>query len=411
MNARERVLSAINHQEPDGLPVDLGATPSSGISAIAYHNLKQHLGLTSGHTRVYDVVQQLAQPEDEILDCLRIDAVDIGRTFNEKDEHWYDIPLPDGPTVQFPTWFRPVPREGGWDAFDGEGDRIATMPYGATFFDQTYFPYIDGYPADYAGLPRMMGKVHWSGLVHSPWDHAGEADFWSELRRRALELRARSDRALVIVAGCNLFEWGTFLRRIDNFLVDLAINQAEVERLLDALLEQHLATLEKVCAAVGDVADILRFGDDLGTDHGPFMAPKTYRKLFKPRHKILCDYVKQHSGMKTYLHSCGSIYRLLPDLIEAGYDVINPVQITARDMEPEKLKRDFGSQITFWGGGCDTRHILNRGTPAEVKDHVRKNIETLAPGGGFVFNPVHNILPDVPPENVMAMFAAVNEYR
>jgi uroporphyrinogen decarboxylase len=170
-------------------------------------------------------------------------------------------------------------------------------------------------------------------------------------------------------------------------------------------------TLEKVCAAVGDVADILRFGDDLGTDRGPFMSPKMYQKLFKPRHTQLNAYVHQHSQMRTYLHSCGSIHKLMPDLIEAGYDIINPVQITAKDMEPERLKKDFGKDITFWGGGCDTRHILPRAMPAEVKDHVRRNIDALAPGGGFVFNTVHNILPDVPPQNIVAMFEAIDEYR
>lgn len=412
MTPRERVLASIAHQEPDRLPVDMGATPSSGISAIAYHNLKQYLGVSHGHTRVYDVVQQLAQPEDDMLDRLQIDAIDIGRTFNPRDEDWYDIALPDGTCVQFPTWFHPVQQPNGvWDVFDADGDRVATMPPGATFFDETIFPYIDGFPGDYADLPRRMPKVHWAGLAHSPWDHAGEPDFWDQLRQRALELRRQSDRALVIVAGCNLFEWGTFLRRIDNFLMDLAASPVEVERMLDALMEQHLMMLEKVCAAVGDVADILRFGDDLGTDRGPFMSPKMYQRLFKPRHTILNAYVHQHSQMRTFLHSCGSIHKLMPDLIEAGYDVINPVQITAKDMEPERLKKDFGKDITFWGGGCDTRHILPRATPAEVKDHVRRNIEALAPGGGFVFNTVHNILPDVPPQNIVAMFEAIDEYR
>ncbi len=412
MTPRERVLASIAHQEPDRLPVDMGATPSSGISAIAYSNLKQYLGMTQGHTRVYDVVQQLAQPEEEILDRLQIDAIDIGRTFNDRDEDWYDITLPNGTLVQFPVWFHPVQQPNGvWDVFDADGDRVATMPPGATFFDETIFPYIDGFPPDYSDLPQRMPKVHWAGLAHSPWDHAREPDFWDQLRQRALKLRQQSDRALVIVAGCNLFEWGTFLRRIDHFLMDLAAHQAEVERMLDALMEQHLQTLEKVCQAVGDVADILRFGDDLGTDRGPFMSPKTYQKLFKPRHTQLNAYVHQHSQMRTYLHSCGSIYKLLPDLIEAGYDIINPVQITAKDMEPERLKKDFGKDITFWGGGCDTRHILPRATPEEVKDHVRHNIDVLAPGGGFVFNTVHNILPDVPPQNIVAMFEAIDEYR
>jgi uroporphyrinogen decarboxylase len=412
MNSRQRVLAAINHQEPDGVPVDLGATPSSGISAIAYTALKKHLGIHRGSTRVYDVVQQLAQPEVEILARFRIDALDIGRTFNSRDEDWADFDLPQGIRVQFPAWFKPLQQpNGAWDAFDAEGTRLATMPPGASFFDQTIFPYLDGYPDNFDDLGYWMGKVHWSGLAHSPWDHAGEQDFWAQLRRNAMALRQSTDKALVVVAGCNLFEWGTFLRRIDHFLIDLLDDQANVERLLDALLEKHLQTLEKVCQAVGDVVDILRFGDDLGTDQGPFMSPRIYRSLFKPRQKILNDYVKNHSQMHTYLHSCGSIYRLLPDLIDAGYEIINPVQTNTRDMQPERLKREFGKQITFWGGGCDTRQILNRGTPAQVKDDVRRNIEILAPGGGFVFNTIHNILPDVPPENIVAMFEAVDEYR
>jgi uroporphyrinogen decarboxylase len=193
--------------------------------------------------------------------------------------------------------------------------------------------------------------------------------------------------------------------------MDLVSNQAEVERLLDALLELHLATLEKVCRAVGDIADILRFGDDLGMDSGPFMQPATYRKLFKPRQKILCEYVKKHSRMHTFLHSCGSIYKLIPDLIEAGFEVLNPVQTSAKDMEPERLKREFGADLTFWGAGVDTRTVLNQATCREVKDHVKRRLEILSPGGGFVFNTVHNILPDVPPENILAMFEAIEEFN
>jgi uroporphyrinogen decarboxylase len=162
---------------------------------------------------------------------------------------------------------------------------------------------------------------------------------------------------------------------------------------------------------VGDVVDIIRFGDDLGTDQGPFMAPDIYRNLFKPRHTILCNYVKEHSQMHTFLHSCGSIYKLLPDLIEAGFEVINPVQTNTRDMEPERLKQEFGQELAFWGGGVNTRHVLNQGTPAEVKADVKRNLEVFAPGGGYVFNTIHNILPDVPPENVVAMFEAVEEFN
>jgi uroporphyrinogen decarboxylase len=379
---------------------------------MAYNRLKLHLGIQPGPTRVYDVVQQLAQPDWEILDRFNIDVLDIGRSFNTEPEAWADATLADGTVAQYPArYVIEEAGDGSRNALSADGTVIAHMPSGGAFFDQVCFPYIDGYPATYADLPAAMGKVLWAGLVHSPWDHAGEENFWSTLRQRALELRASSDRALIIVAGCNLFEWGTFLRRIDNFLMDIATETREVERLLDRLMEHHMGTLQKVCAAVGDVADILRFGDDLGMMGGPFIAPEVYRRLFKGRHTQLCDYVHRNSNMHTFLHSCGSIYKLMPDLIEAGYDIINPVQTNCVDMEPERLKREFGRDIAFWGGGCDTAEVLNRSTPEEVRRHVLQRLEILAPGGGFVFNTVHNILPEVPPENIVAMYGAVEEYN
>ena len=411
MTSRERVLAAIAHREPDRVPADLGATPSSGISAIAYNNLKKHLGLAGGHTRVYDVVQQLAEPEEAILGRYGIDVVDVGRTFNGDARAWYDVRLFDGGAAEYPAWFQPRPTSlGGYTAHAPDGTEIAVQLKDMNFYDQTCFPWLDDYPADFGGLRAAMGKVHWAALAHSPWDHAGAPDFWTRLRQNALELRASSDRAIMVVVGCNLFEWGTFLRRIDNFLMDLISEEDKVEALLDALVEIHLETLRKVCAAVGDIVDVCRFGDDLGTDSGPFMAPATYRSLFKPRHAKLCDYVHRNSTMHTFLHSCGSIKALLPDLIEAGFEVINPVQTACRDMDPATLKREFGRDVTFWGGGCDTREILNHGTPAQVRDDVRRRVEILAPGGGFVFNTIHNILPDVPPQNIEAMFSALAEY-
>lgn len=412
MTPRERILAAIHHQEPDRVPIDLGSTPSSGISAIAYGRLKKYLGIAHGETRVYDVVQQLAQPEEEILDRYGIDVVDLGRTFDTKDTDWYEVKLFDGSDAQYPSWFHPSATPGGgWRVCAPDGTEIATQLKNMNFFDQTCFPWIDDYPPNLASeLPAAMAKVHWAALAHSPWDHAGEDDFWHTLRANTLALRESTDRAIMVVVGCNLFEWGTFLRRMDNFLMDLVAEPEHVAALLDSLMEVHLRTLEKVCQSVGDIADVCRFGDDLGTDTGPFMAPATYRSLFKNHHTRLCDYVHRHSSMRTFLHSCGSIHALLPDLIEAGFDVINPVQTACRNMEPERLKREFGKDVCFWGGGCDTRSILNHGTPQEVRDDVRRRIDILAPGGGFVFNTIHNILPDVPPQNIEAMFEAVHEF-
>ena len=256
-----------------------------------------------------------------------------------------------------------------------------------------------------------MGKVLWQKLASSPWDNAGKPDFYKTLREKAIYLRNTTDKAIMIGAGCNLFEWGTFLRRIDNFLMDLILEPKEVEKLLDKLMETHLDGLAKICDAVGDLVDIVRFGDDLGTNEGPFMAPEIYRKMFKPRHAMLCNYVQKHSKMKTYLHSCGSIRKLLPDIIEAGFEVINPVQTTVRGMDPVELKKEFGKDITFWGAGCNTRWILNKATEQEVYDYTTNMLEILMPGGGYVFNTEHNIMPEVPPQNIVAMYKAVRDFK
>ena len=349
MNGRERLRAALAHREPDRVPVDMGATPSSGISAVAYAKLIEHAGL-AGTTDVYDVVQQLAQPSDEFLDRFGIDVVDVGRAFGREDRDWYAITLADGRPARYPAWFRPEAQgDGSFTARHPDGTPIARMPQGSAFYDQSCFPYLDDYPAAYRDLDRAMDKVLWSHLVHSPWKHAGQPGFWDALRRRTLALRASTDRALMIVVGCNLFEWGTFLRRIDNFLMDLLAEPEQVEKLLDALMERHLATLEKVCAAVGDIVDVLRFGDDLGTDGGLFMSPEIYRRLFKPRHAQLCAYVKQHSQMATFLHSCGSIRTIIPDLIEAGYDILNPVHNILPDVPPQNIVAMFDAVRDFNG--------------------------------------------------------------
>lgn len=413
MNSRERVLAAIAHKQPDQVPVDLGSTPSSGISAIAYSNLLKAIGRTDLPVQIYDVVQQLAQPDMSIIDRFGVDVLDIGRAFNTEEKDWHETILANGDKAFYPIHFNPVKQaDGSYHCYDEDGKRLlALMPQGATFFDQSYFPYINGFPENYDTLDEEMGRVLWSRYVHSPWDHTQDPDFRKTLREKTLQLRASTDKALMIVCGCNLFEWGTFLRRMDNFLMDLLCEPDQVARMLDQLLERHLATLAKVCDSVGDIVDIIRFGDDLGMTSGPFMDVDTYRSLFKPRHKQLCDYVKTHSQMHTFIHSCGSISSLMPDLIEAGIEIFNPVQTNARQMEPEFLKKEFGQDCTFWGGGVETVGTLNNGTPEQVREQVLERLEIMSAGGGFVFNTVHNILPDVPPQNILAMFDAVKEFN
>jgi uroporphyrinogen decarboxylase len=410
MNSRERILSAISHKQPDRIPVDLGSTPSSGISAVAFHNLNNYLGLNLKNY-IYDVIQEVTQPQMELLDLFRVDVLDAGRFFNDHGSYWHKMELIEGVAGLYPVWFNPVRQpDGSWLAPGRTGEFIGKMPSGATFFDQIIFPYLDGYPSDFDNLDYDMSRVSWGGFGFPPFDRIDETDFWKNLRETIIRERTKTDKAFLLGVGCNLFEWGTFLRRIDNFLMDLYMDPVNVHRLLDKLLERHLNFLEKVCYYTGDIIEIIKFGDDLGTNTGPFMAPEVYDEFFKPRHTTLCNYVKANSTAHTMLHCCGGIYELIPGLIEAGFEILNPVQINAFGMDPERLKKEFGNDLTFWGGGINTQSILNMAKPEEVKAHTRRNIEIFSQGGGFVFNTVHNILPDVPPENIVAMFEAVHEY-
>lgn len=411
MNSRDRLLTAIKHMLPDRIPVDLGATPSSGISAAAYHNLIKYLGLNLKN-HVYDVVQEVTQPEMELLDMFKVDILDIGRFFNNYESYWHPLELIKGVPGLYPKWFNPEKQtDGSWLVAGPTGEQIGKMPNGATFFDQVIFPYMDGYPDNYNNIGRDMTRVSWGGFGFPPYDRINEKDFWKTLRETIKEERSKTDRALLIGVGCNLFEWGTFLRRIDNFLTDLYMDPINVHKLLDKLLERHMEFLAKICNAVGDLVEVVKFGDDLGTNTGPFMPLETYNEFFGPRHKIMCDFVKANTSAHTMLHCCGGIYELIPGLINAGFEILNPVQINAFGMEPEILKKEFGKDLTFWGGGVNTQSVLNSATPKQVKDHVRRNIEIFSKDGGFVFNTVHNIMPDVPPQNIMAMFEVLNEFN
>ncbi len=412
MNPRERILAAIDHKEPDRIPIDLGATPSSGISVVAWKNLLRYLNKEHLNTYVYDVVQEVVQPEMEVLDLFGVDVVDLGRNFNQVPGYWHELELTKGYPGYYPKWFRPrKEKDGSWTAFNDLGEPIGRMPEGATFFDQTVFPYQEGFPSGYSDFDTNMKRVVWGAFGFTPWDWIDQPGFWSFLREKTLELREKTDKAILLGVGCNLFEWGCFLRRMDNFLTDLFLYPGEVHRMLDQLMDRHMDMLTRVCESVGDIVDIVKFGDDLGSNSGPFFPVETYREFFKPRQKMMCDYVKAHSSMHTMLHSCGGIYELIPELIDAGFEILNPVQINAVNMNQEVLKKAFGRDITFWGGGADTRNVLNKATPQEVKDHVNHNLEVFSKGGGFVFNTVHNIMPDVPPENIVAMFEAVHRFN
>lgn len=410
MTKRERVQVAISHREPDRPPVDLGGMRSTGISAIAYGRLKRHLGITGGQTYVYDVVQQLAEPEAEILDYVQSDVVDLGRIFLNGNEDWKDFVLPDGSPAKIPFYANLIPDEGGWQARAEDGTVIGTMPKDAFYLNQSYFPLLDWDGRDLSvleRLPELMGKVTWSAFPTAPWHKPLTVEHQAEIRRRAKYLCESTDYAIMAAFGGNLLEWGEYLCRADQFLMDIVEKPRKVEALLDRLVEIHLENLEKLLDAVEGYVQIIQMGDDLGTQLATIISPKTYRTLFKPRHRLIYERVRRRAGLHLFLHSCGAIADILPDLIEIGVEIINPVQTSARGMEPEKLKREFGRDITFWGGGCDTQDVLPNATPAEIADHVNRRIDILGPGGGFVFSQVHNIMPNIPPDHIVAMYNAV----
>lgn len=405
MTSRERILTALNHREPDRVPIDLGSYRSSGIAAIAYPKLRAALGLEPKPVYVYDPVQQLAIVHDDVLDRVGADAVELGRGFCQEEKWWADWTLPDGTACRMPVWAVPERSGEEWIYRAPAGHVMARMPVGSVHFDQCWWPFADG-PEDLGRIEELYAQHMWTSLASPPGPSVSSGE---ELAEGARRLRDSTGRAIVGLFGGNLLEMGQFYYRMDGFLMLLGSEPERAHRFLDALMEIHLRNLEKFLAAVGPFIDVINFGDDLGSQNGPQISPRMYREFFKPRHTLLWQRARQLApNVKVMLHCCGGVRPLLPDLIDAGLDIINPVQVSCRGMEASGLKRDFGKDLVFWGGGCDTQKILPYGTPDEVRAHVRRQVEAMAPGGGFVFQQVHNILSNVPVENIVAMYEALS---
>ncbi|MCL5745053.1 MAG: methyltransferase [Acidobacteria bacterium] len=409
MNARERVLSAVAHKEPDRVPIDQGSMRSTGITAIAYNLLKRHLGSGDSHTYLYDVVQQLAEPEPWYLDRFQVDVVDLGRAFASRD--WREWTLPDGSRALAPAWFEATREDGGLTVRHSDGTIIGKMPAGATGIDQTFWPLTAPDALDcYEPLGEKMQYVTWGALPSSPWDEPLTPSRLEEIGTAARILYESTDRAISLSLGCSLLEWSQFLFGMEQAYLFMAGEKRRFARFLDSLTEMHLDFLDRVLPAVRGYVQILVFGDDLGTQRGPQISRAMYRELFFPRHRKLYDCARRLSGAHIFLHSCGGIFELIPDLIDAGVEILNPVQTSARNMDPVRLKKEFGKDVTFWGGGCDTQKTLPYGTPQDVKDDVRRRLDIFMAGGGYVWNQIHNIMADVPPGNIEAMLEAAIEY-
>lgn len=413
MTSRERILAALDHRVPDKIPIDFSGHRSSGIAALLYPKLREYLGLPPSPIRVYDLVQQLAIVDEDVLDRFGVDAIEMGRGFLKEDKDWKEWVLPDGTACQIPYYINLERRGDDWVVINDHGIELGIQKKGWLYFEQTYFPLMERgiKDDDFADLEDILNDTIWTGAVspgaHLPWDERGR----EELIRGARALRESTDRAIIGLFGGNMFELPQMLYRMDNYLIALRRYPEAVLRLSKTLCGIYLKNLEKWLGAIGPYIDVILFGDDLGAQTGPMISPEMYRRYFKPFHQKLWSRAKELADVKVQLHCCGGIRELLPDLIDAGLDAINPVQFNCSGMDTDGLKENFGKNITFWGGGCDTRDILPNASPKIVRKHVHEQVASLSPGGGFVFQQVHNILAHVPAENIVAMFDAVNDFE
>ncbi|MDY7010052.1 MAG: uroporphyrinogen decarboxylase family protein [Planctomycetota bacterium] len=407
--SRQRVLNAVNHNQPDRVPIDFSSHRASSIMAVAYRRLREYLGLPDLPPRIHDVIQHLAIVDDDVLERFGIDTIDLCRSFSEDETDWKPWKLPDGSDCLIPAWTN-IRKEGDdWFLCSADGKKLGIQKPHMFNFDQTFWPMKDDIPEDLSNILEISNGILWTipGLpnpaVTTPTD----------ITKAAEALRKSTDKAIVATVpfGGRLMEMGQFLCRNDNFLMMLAAEPKAVHRLMDSLVEMYLPRMEEFLEAVGPFIDIVRFGDDLGMQTGPQISPAMYREFFKPLHSLLWNKAKEMTGKKVLLHCCGGIRPLLDDLIDAGLDAINPVQTSCNGMDPAGLKADFGDRLCFWGGGCDTQSVLPLATPEEVRAHVLKRLEIFSPGGGFVFQQIHNITAEVPPENIVAMFDAIAEFN
>ena len=405
--SRDRVLTALNHIEPDRVPVDFGGHRSSGIFALAYKKLRKHLGLEETPIRVYDMVQQLALVEDDVLERFGADVVQLGEGFCQEDKWWKQWQLPDGSDCLIPVWVDVRKEDDTWYLYNSKDEKMAVQKPGMVLFEQILWPYENQIPDDLSGLAEDLGTMMWS----LPVPPNPEFTDFGKLSEGARKLRRSTDKAIMAIFGGNLLDLLHIMCGMNNSFLLLAAEPKKVHNFFDKLTELHLETLGKYLDAVGQYADIILFADDLGSQNGPQISPQMFRDYLKPRHKAIWQRVKEKTSLNVHLHCCGGVEPLLDDLIDAGLDSINPVQTSCVGMEPKLLKAKYGERLTFWGGGCDTQSILPFASPEQVREHTTERLEIFSPDGGFVFQQVHNIMPECPPENIVAMFDAVAEFN
>ena len=368
MNSRQRVIKALNHEEPDMVPIDLGSTENTSIARIAYLNLRSYLGMEAD-SQPYIINRQMDSvfPKDDLLNRLQVDF------------------RPIRPSAAYKPNLRENPEDDSF--YDELNIRWKKASY--------YYDMVE-HPLKSLSLEEIT-RLKWLD-PYAPGRSEG-------LKAQAKSLYEKTDYAIVVGhLFWGPFELGCALRGYDRFLMDLIENVSLAEALLDKNLELAIGFWDAYLSEVGDYVQVCAQGDDLGMQTGTIISPKMYRRFIKPRHKQLFDFIRSKTKAKIFLHSCGSVYDHIPDLIEAGVEILSPVQFTAAKMDLARLKKDFGKELTFWGGGVDTQQVLPFGSLDEIRDQVSGNFDILAPGGGFVFVPVHNIQSDIAPERIQAVY-------
>lgn len=336
LSSRERILKALEHKEPDRVPVDLGGMDCSGITGIAYNRLKNYWGLKAGETRIYNVVLQVALVEPEVLRRINADVMPISLRIGGQ-RRWKPWLLPDGSSCQVPEDFNPQKLPDGSLVLRDKGNRIVQkMPSHGYYFDTVYHP--------------LSAASCLSDLKEYDFDIAVDETDLNLLEENAKNLYETMDYALMLNNTGSIYESALGLRGWGNFMMDLVADPKFAGYLLDKLLEASIQRLEQILPRVKGYVQIVEVGDDLGMQDGPQLSPDLYRKLVKPRHKKFYQYIKEHSDGYLFLHSCGSICEFISDFIEMGVDILHPVQVGAKNMDSKRLKKEFGKDIVFWGG-------------------------------------------------------------
>lgn len=378
LTPRERLLKALHHEVPDRVPIDLGGN-QTGIHRNAYRNLIQHLGIQD-EIRIMDAVQQLARPCEKILERFHVDTRYIAA----------------GPASSWKGGIVRAERDGQvWqDLTDEFGVRWSMSEDAPHYLDITLHPLASATIEDVRGYP---------------WPKGDDPSRFAGLRERALTLKRDTPYAVVSGISGVVYEVCWYMRGLEPWMMDLVANPEFCEAMLDQTLQFWMDWFRLFLDEVADVVDVIMIGDDLAGQHGPLFRPEIYRRIVQPRHRKLVQYIRSRTQAKIWYHTCGACADFIPEIIDNGAHILNPVQISARNMVPAELKARFGREIVFWGGGVDAQHILPRGTPEEVAANVRQNLEAFMPGGGYVFNNVHNIQGEVPPENIVALFDTAYE--